>query len=85
MANIETPTWRCKEKIGNIMSRVQKNAAGELERPMTASELKAAEIYLRKTVPDLNKIEQQMLDGSGKPTSPSFNVTINGVPSGHKD
>ena len=53
MADIETPRWRCKEKIGNIVNRLIQHANGEIE--MTSTQLKAAELYLRKTLPDLNK------------------------------
>lgn len=55
MANIETPTWRDKHKIGQLMSRIERHANGEVE--MTGTQLKAAEIFLRKTLPDLNKTE----------------------------
>lgn len=55
MADIETPRWRDKIKVGAIMSRVQKHAAGEIE--MSATQIRAAEIYLRKTVPDLSSMQ----------------------------
>lgn len=55
MANIETPTWRDKHKIGKLMSRIEQHANGEAD--MTSTQLKAAEIFLRKTLPDLNKTE----------------------------
>lgn len=49
------PAWRDKCKIGALMSRINKHANGELE--MTSTQLKAAEIFLRKTVPDLARTE----------------------------
>lgn len=53
MADIEEPRWRNKMKIGNLMSRVERHAKGEIE--MTASQLKAADLFLRKTLPDLSR------------------------------
>ena len=55
MADIETPRWRCKEKIGNMMSRLQKHGAGEIE--MTQTQIAAAKLYLSKTLPDLQSIQ----------------------------
>lgn len=43
------------------MSRVLRHAEGEIE--MSATQLKAAELYLRKTVPNLNNIEMTGKDG----------------------
>lgn len=63
MADIETPTWRCKHKVGSVMSRVQAHANGTLSKPMSSTELKAAEIYLRKVVPDLRSMELTGKDG----------------------
>jgi hypothetical protein len=51
MADIETPTWRCKSKIGNLMSRLEKHGQGEVE--MTTSQIQAARLYLDKTLPSL--------------------------------
>lgn len=53
MADIETPTWRNKQKIGQMMTRLQQHGFGELE--MTNSQIQAAKLYLSKTLPDLNK------------------------------
>lgn len=57
---IEEPTWRCKNKIGAIISRLQRCANGELV--MTKDQIAAAKIYLSKTVPDLARIEQFTTD-----------------------
>lgn len=51
MADIETPVWRNKHKIGNIMSRLNKHAEGEIE--MTSTQIQAAKLYLDKTLPSL--------------------------------
>lgn len=47
--------WREKIRLSVIIDRIAKCANGELQ--MTAQELKAAEIILRKTVPDLARTE----------------------------
>jgi hypothetical protein len=55
-----------RERIqtGNLISRLQKNALGELICPqtkepieMTAGQIKSAEILLKKTLPDLKAVE----------------------------
>ena len=56
------PAWKDKQKIGALMSRVRKHAEGENE--MTATQLRAAEIFLRKTVPDLARTEHTGKDGA---------------------
>ncbi len=61
MADIEEPTWRCKLKVGRVLNRVQAHAEGLNE--MTSTQLKAAELFLRKTVPDLNRTELTGKDG----------------------
>lgn len=61
-ADGEEPTWRDKNRIGALMSRVLRHANGELE--MTTTQLKAADIYLRKTVPDLARTEHTGKDGA---------------------
>lgn len=60
MADIETPTWRCKQKIGNLMTRLQKHGYGDIS--MTATQIAAAKLYLSKTLPDLQSIQ---LSGDG--------------------
>jgi hypothetical protein len=47
--------WRERIKSGLILSRLEQAALGEIE--MTPSALKAAEIVLRKTLPDLARTE----------------------------
>lgn len=55
MADFEAPEWRNKNKIGNLMSRLQKHGDGEVE--MTATQISAAKLYLSKTLPDLQSIQ----------------------------
>ena len=54
MADIETPRWRDKGRIGNLMSRLYRHAEGEIE--MTATQIRAAEAYLKKTLPDVQSV-----------------------------
>lgn len=61
MANPREPAWNDKVKTGNLMARVLKHANGEIE--MTATQLKAADLFLRKTVPDLSRSELTGRDG----------------------
>lgn len=56
MPDIQTPAWRDKQRIGMLMNRLHKHANGELEKPMSATEIRAAEIVLKKTVPDLSSV-----------------------------
>ena len=62
MANPREPAWNCKVKSGNLIARILKHANGQIE--MTPSQLKAAELYLRKTVPDLSRTELTGKDGA---------------------
>ena len=47
--------WRERIRSGMIMYRLEQAALGKLEIP--SNQLKAAEILLRKTIPDLAKTE----------------------------
>lgn len=70
MPDTHEPKWRDKGKIGNIMMRLGKHAKGEIV--MTTSQIRAAEVYLRKTVPDLSSMTLQ-----GDPEKPvNHNVTV---------
>ena len=53
--------WRERIRSAAILQRLDRAAMGEVE--MTSSQLKAAEIVLRKTIPDLNKTELSGPDG----------------------
>ena len=46
---------RAKIQTSNLITRLQKGALGEIE--VTREQIKAAEILLKKTLPDLKQIE----------------------------
>jgi hypothetical protein len=54
-------TWKAKIQAGVILDRLVKHVNGEIE--MTASQIKAADILLKKTVPDLARTEVTGKDG----------------------
>ena len=54
--------WRDKIQASNLLTRLQKHADGKVD--MTPTQIKAAEILLRKTIPDLKQIEHKT-DGDG--------------------
>lgn len=51
MADITEPRWRNKERIGNLMSRLNKHGKGEIE--LTNTQVAAIRLYLDKTLPSL--------------------------------
>jgi hypothetical protein len=53
--------WRERIRAAGILQRLDKAAMGEID--ITATQLKAAEIVLRKTIPDLNKMEHSGPEG----------------------
>ena len=53
--------WRERIRSAGILQRLDKAAMGEIE--ITATQLKAAEIVLRKTIPDLARTELTGKDG----------------------
>ena len=53
--------WRDRIKTGEILARLNKNATGD--EVMTSSQVKSAEILLRKVLPDLKQIEHSGLGG----------------------
>jgi hypothetical protein len=55
MSGIREPAWKDKQRIGAIVTRLEQHARGEIE--MTATQIRAAEIYLRKCVPDLSAVQ----------------------------
>lgn len=73
MADIETPTWRCKQKIGSMMSRLQRHGEGEIE--MTPTQIQAAKLYLSKTLPDLQSV-QHSGDPDGVPIKTDGKIEI---------
>lgn len=48
---------REKIKTTQIINRLNKQALGELDNEMTATQLKAAEILLNKTLPNLKQVD----------------------------
>lgn len=70
--------WRAKIQATQLLNRLSKCAMGEVE--MTSAQIKAAEIILRKTVPDIARVEQQTLDKDGNPAdSPTTKILIEHV------
>ena len=57
-------TWKAKIQAGMILDRLVKHVNGEIE--MTASQIKAADILLKKTVPDLARTEVTGKDGEAQ-------------------
>lgn len=53
--------WRERIRTAGILERLEKAAMGELE--VSPAQLKAAEIVLRKTLPDLARTEVSGQDG----------------------
>lgn len=47
--------WRSKIQVGNIITRMTKVANGQADA--TTAQMKAAEILLRKSLPDLSSLE----------------------------
>lgn len=65
---------RAKIQASQLINRLSGHAFGEIE--MTPSQIKAAEILLRKSVPDLQSVEMTGEDGG--PMEMSLNVNFRG-------
>lgn len=65
-----TDNWREKIKIGVIIDRMMKHVDGEID--MSNTQLKAAEILLRKVAPDLARTELTGKDGDDVKVSVSW-------------
>jgi hypothetical protein len=50
-----TPEWKEKIRVGVILDRLSKHVDGEVE--MSSTQIKAAEILLKKVVPDVARTE----------------------------
>ena len=50
-----TPEWKEKIRVGVLIDRLSKHANGELE--MSSTQIKAADILLKKMVPDVARTE----------------------------
>ena len=60
-----TDTWKARIQVTVLATRLYKHAQGEIE--MTQTQIKAAEILLRKMVPDLARTELSGPDGEAIP------------------
>ncbi len=65
--------WRKRIQAGVIMDRLLKCINGDIE--MSAQQIKAADIILKKIEPDLARTELQPLGQDGKPTGWAVRVT----------
>jgi len=54
--------WREKIKHSMLVTRLRKHAAGEIE--MTTTQVRAAEILLKKVLPDLKSTDMQVTDNT---------------------
>lgn len=57
-----TDEWKARIQAGVILDRLVKHVNGEIE--MSSSQIKAADILLKKTVPDLARTEVTGMDGA---------------------
>jgi hypothetical protein len=64
--NVDDKT-RKKIQATQLIKRLTSHALGELEKPMDPSQVRAAEILLKKTIPDLSNVE--MTGEGGGPLS----------------
>ena len=53
--------WKAKIQAGVILDRLVKHVNGEID--MSSSQIKAADILLKKTIPDLGRTEVTGADG----------------------
>jgi hypothetical protein len=56
-----TDEWKARIQAGVILDRLVKHVNGEVD--MSSSQIKAADILLRKTIPDLARTEVTGMDG----------------------
>lgn len=56
--------WKAKIQAGVILDRLVKHVNGEID--MSASQIKAADILLKKTIPDLARSEVTGADGGAQ-------------------
>jgi len=53
------PSTTAKIKTGQLLTRLQNHTLGKLKVPMTASQIRAAEILLARTLPTLQAMQVQ--------------------------
>lgn len=66
--------WKEKIRAGVMLDRLLKHFQGEVE--LSSTQLKAADIILRKIVPDLARTEVQPLNEQGEPSN-GFTLNVN--------
>lgn len=82
MATPSTPSRRYSQetreriRVGVLIDRLQKHAEGTLKYPMTPSQIKAAEILLKKKLPDLQSIEMSGELSHGQLDDNQLNVRL---------
>lgn len=69
-----TDKWREKIRLSQIINRLDQCAVGEIE--MTKNELKAADMLLKKLVPDLSRTELSGPDGGPVQTVTEININL---------
>lgn len=69
--------WRKKIRASNILTRLYDHVEGKNE--LSATQIKAADIILKKLEPDLNRTDVQNLDKDGNKADAGFNITIKHV------
>lgn len=62
--------WRTRIGAGKLLDHLRQNACGE--REMTATQVRSAEILLKKVLPDLKGIEYK--DENGDTVAPSVTI-----------
>lgn len=72
MPDIKTPEWKNKNRASQIMSRLERHANGEIE--MTKTQITAAQIFLKKVIPDLSTTTLQ--GDSEKPVVAELRRTV---------
>lgn len=68
---------RLKIQTSQLINRLQDHVFKDVE--ISATQLKAIEILLKKTLPDLSHAEIQPLDENGEKTRTEYNINIHGV------
>lgn len=69
--------WRNKIRASNIIKRLSDCVDGTIT--LTAQQVKAADIILKKLEPDLNRTDVQNLDKDGKPADGISKIVIEHV------
>lgn len=62
--------WKNKIRASAILNRLNDCVAGQIE--LTSQQIKAADIILKKIVPDLARTELQPLGKDGQPVDPTI-------------